>query len=309
MIKPKHVRYIKLGKGGSWEEISLSRNELHFGHSEIPHEIALSQDIDLIRAEARKRRTSAGAASHDAREVLDFYQCGSDCLWLTFSQGRLWWAFAEPEVTWLGPSAEDRGSRTRKVIGRWSDEDLRGEKLVLSSLSSKLTKTSSFRRTICELDKAVADYAVRRINGIVEPIVEEAAEAVAKLVAVTQRGIEVLHWKDFETLADLIFARSGWNRTSPLGGTQKDIDLQLEQPSTGETASVQVKASANQAIFDDCVRRFKASGTTDRLFFITHTPARIVYPENSQIKLWTGEELAKTVTHMGLHDWVFEKIR
>lgn len=309
MIKPKHVRYIKLGKGGCWEKVSLSRNELHFGHSKISHEVALGLDIDRIRAEAKKLHTSAGAASNDAREVLDFYQCGSDCLWITFARDRLWWAFAEPEVTWLGPSTDDRGARTRKVMGRWSDKDLVGETLVLSRLSSRLTKTSSFQRTICKLDQAIADYAVRRINGIVEPIVEDAAEVIKMLEEVTQRGIEALHWKDFETLADLIFARSGWNRTSPLGGTQKDIDLQLEQPSTRETASVQVKAAANQAIFDECVSRFKASGTSDRLFFISHTPARIVCPEDSQIILWTGKELARTVTRLGLHDWVFEKIR
>jgi hypothetical protein len=309
MIKPKHVRYIKLGKGGCWEKTALAANELHLGHSHIPHAIAQSGEEDAIKAAAMKSRKGRGAATDDTREVMDFYNLGVDCLWITFSGQKMWWTFAEPQVKWIGPDDDVRGARVRKAVGEWSCKDIAGRELEFSQLSSRLTKTSGYRRSICGLDDEIAEYAIRRINGLVEPIVADAAEATKRLVEVTQRGIEALHWRDFETLADLIFARSGWNRMSPIGGNQKDIDLQLEQPSTGEIATVQVKASASQATFDECVARFEASGTSDRFFFVSHSPVRIVFPDNPQIRLWAGEELARTVTRLGLHDWVFEKIR
>jgi hypothetical protein len=61
-------------------------------------------------------------------------------------------------------------------------------------------------------------------------------------------------------LVDLLFCRSRWVRTSPLGGTQKDVDLILEQPTTGELAMVQVKSNADQRVVADYVARFKDAG-------------------------------------------------
>ena len=78
-------------------------------------------------------------------------------------------------------------------------------------------------------------------------------EVAAKLIA-------GLHWAEFETLVDLIFARSGWQRVSRVGGTLADVDLILEQPVTGETAFVQVKSKAGQSVLDDYIGRFRRSG-------------------------------------------------
>lgn len=64
-----------------------------------------------------------------------------------------------------------------------------------------------------------------------------------------------LHWADFETLADLIFARSGWQRSTPVGERLADIDILMEQPTTGETAFVQVKSRADQGVLDDYLTR------------------------------------------------------
>jgi hypothetical protein len=309
MIKPRHVRYIKLGKGGCWEKVALEKGELHLGHSHISHDVAVSASKASIKAEAYRSRGQPGSAADDAREITDFYTLGSDCLWITFSAGRLWWAFAEPEVTWIGPDSEAHGARFRTTIGPWNCKDTKGNPLKSSRLSSKLTKTASYRRSICKLHNDVESYLIRRINGLVEPIVAEAEQAIDKLIQVTRRGIEALHWSDFETLADLIFARSGWNRVSPLGGNQKDIDLLLEHPSTGEVASVQVKAAANQGVFDEALNEFKANATTDRFFFVCHSPANIKCVDNPRVKLWVGEELARIAARLGLHEWVFEKIR
>ena len=46
----------------------------------------------------------------------------------------------------------------------------------------------------------------------------------------------------------------------------KDIDLLLEQPLTGERASVQVKSAADQGVLDACVAAFEANASANRFF-------------------------------------------
>ena len=116
-------------------------------------------------------------------------------------------------------------------------------------MSTLLTQVAAYRQTICRIKPAA--YLLRRINAVEEPVVARAREARSAMVAVAAEMIAALHWADFETLVDLIFARSGWQRISRVGGTQKDVDLILEQPATGEKACVQVKSKAGQAVLDD----------------------------------------------------------
>ncbi|MBA3835963.1 MAG: hypothetical protein H0X53_09025 [Sphingomonas sp.] len=80
------------------------------------------------------------------------------------------------------------------------------------------------------------------------------------------------NWADFELLVDLLFARGGWRRLSGLGGSMRDIDLLIEQPLTGERASVQVKSAADQRTFDANIASFEASGAASRFFFVCHSP-------------------------------------
>ena len=76
-IAAKDVRYIKLGRGGAWEKISLERGELHFGHSKIPHDLALTGDREQIRQLRIEQGRDPRAAAEDARETVDFYSVGS----------------------------------------------------------------------------------------------------------------------------------------------------------------------------------------------------------------------------------------
>src|SRR3954463_6993301 len=105
--KPKHivakdVRYIRLGKSrGVWEQLSLDRGELHFEYGGITHAMALAGDAKAIVRKSIARGRDPKTAAQDARQVLDFYQLGPDCLWITFARGHLWWTFAKPKVTWL----------------------------------------------------------------------------------------------------------------------------------------------------------------------------------------------------------------
>jgi hypothetical protein len=176
-----------------------------------------------------------------------------------------------------------------------------------NTLSTRLTKVANYRRTLCKVE--ARDYLLRRINGIEEPFVEKSTAARDALIAMITEGLSILHWADFETLVDVIFARSGWHRASAIGGNQKLVDMELEQPTTSERGAVQVKSSANQKTLDQYIARIDEAQRFDRFFFICHSPkGDLVAPaDRNDIHVWTGRELAATVLRMGLQDWVFEK--
>ncbi|MGL5164870.1 MAG: restriction endonuclease [Afipia sp.] len=308
MIEAKQVRYIKLGPKGRWAEAALSRNELHFGYGKVTHDLAVEANVAKIQAELVAQGRDVQAATRDAREVIDFYHLGADCLWITFARDHLWWTFAEPEVTWLTKDLAVTGERVRKAIGGWRNTDIHGAELRIDSLSTRLTKVAGYRRTICNVE--ARDYLLRRLNGVEEPIVAKSATARNALIEILSESIKALHWKDFETLIDIVFARSGWSRVSALGGTQKTVDMELEQATTGELAAVQVKSAASQKTLDEYVTRIDDTERFDRFFFICHSPkGELSIPSDRRdIHVWAGRDLAATILKMGLHDWVIEKV-
>ena len=91
------------------------------------------------------------------------------------------------------------------------------------------------------------DYLTRKINGESLPEVEEAVKAENHMVEKIIPLIEGLAPQDFELLVDLVFSDSGWRRISPLGKTQKMIDMELILPTTGEKAYVQIKSTATKS--------------------------------------------------------------
>jgi hypothetical protein len=306
-ISADTVRYIKLGRGGRWD-VALDRGELHFGYKRATHELALAGNFEALKQFLIDLGKEPKVASRDAREVLDFYQLGPDCLWITFARDHLWWTFAAPEVTWVGGDGLTEGERTRTTIGGWRNTDVNGVPLRRNTLSTKLTKVANYRRTICKVD--AQDYLLRRINGVQEPFIEKSTSARDALIDMITEGIATLHWADFETLVDVIFARSGWHRASAIGGNQKLVDMELEQPTTSERGAVQVKSTANQRALDHYIAGVDEADRFDRFFFVCHSPeGELLAPSGrSDIHVWAGRELAATVLRLGLQDWVFERI-
>jgi hypothetical protein len=138
------------------------------------------------------------ATTHGRNEIKDFYELGEDCLWITFADGHLWWAFAHPEVQWMWDGTDDRPPRKRETLDGWHNTDIFGKPLRFAALSSKLTQVANFQGTICKV--AGEDYLLRRINGIEEPVVVRANEARKVMMAVAVEMIRGLHWGDFERL-------------------------------------------------------------------------------------------------------------
>jgi hypothetical protein len=179
--------------------------------------------------------------------------------------------------------------------------------LTTSSLSTKLTKVAAYRQTICAVE--AQGYLIRRINGLVDPAVAALQEVQQHLLGATQTLVAGLHWRDFEILCDLIFARSGWLRVGELGGLQKDTDLILEQVATGERAFVQIKSAADQSVFADYLERFAADPGYSRMFFVCHSPrGQFATPwTNKPVHIWAGEAIAQKAIAAGLLDWLVEK--
>lgn len=100
------------------------------------------------------------------------------------------------------------------------------------------------------------DYVIARINSEASPKVLEAERAKALLLSSLPDLIRSLPWDEFELLVELIFARSGWQRISRTGGTQKTIDMELLLPTTKERAFVQVKSQATQRDFAEYIDEF-----------------------------------------------------
>lgn len=304
-IATEHARFIKLGPGNAWFRQCRDNGWLGFGHRQIAHELAEARDEAAIVASYLETGRSPSKARDFAREIGDFYNLGADCLWVTIADGSLWWAFAEPEVEML--NLDPAGPvRIRRVIGAWSNTDADGQILALNTLSTRLTKVAAYRQTLCRIE--AQDYLLRRINGEDEPTVAAAKLVQESMLDVTRTLIAELHWRDFEVLCDLIFARSGWQRIAEIGGLQKDTDLVLDQAASGERAFVQIKSEADQVTLAEYTAAFEADASSDRMFFCCHSPkGRLEVTATKPVHVWAGDELARQAIAAGLFDWLITK--
>jgi hypothetical protein len=272
---------------------------------EESHADCAAGEWDKIRKGFLARGKAAGKATAHTNELRDFYTLGADALWVTFADAKLWWAFTEPHVEYLEGQPLPRRRRT---IGPWRSTSIEGAPLRLRDLSTTLTSTIAFRGTCCEIK--AGDYLVRRINGVVEPLAEEADALRLQTVDLVKRLMAALHWRDFEIMVDLIFAASGWRRVGVLGETEADLDLLLQQSATGERAFVQVKSSATPEVLADYVIRFREHAC-ERMFFVCHSPSKALskMEGGDGVELWFGDALAEQVMRAGLFDWLVQRVR
>ena len=147
--------------------------------------------------------------------------------------------------------------------GKWSSEDVNGNPLYIENLSGKLTKVQGFRGTICTVKEF--DYLINKINGSKLPIVQNAETSLFNLKTNLKPLVQLLSWKDFELLVDLIFTSSGWQRISSVGKTEKTIDIELMLPVNNKKAFVQIKSQSNYNEFVDYKNSFNNMNQYDEL--------------------------------------------
>jgi hypothetical protein len=151
----------------------------------------------------------------------------------------------------------------------------------------------------------VAEYVVRRINGLKTPEVEQAVVALKGMKASVLEMMRLLGPRDFETLVDLVFSISGWRRQGIVGKTQKTLDLDLILPSTGERAFVQVKSRTDSPELADYVARLDELGPYDRMFFGYHSGK--AETDDERVIVIGPEKLAEMVMDAGLATWLMRK--
>jgi hypothetical protein len=303
-IRPKDVRYIKLGEGGGWEQECLEKGIIRFGFGSANAErFGLCSDgrwTELGQSFITEGRTK-GTATRFTRETRLFFEDPGSTLWITFVGERLCWGFLTPVSAERHP---DGKGVFRAVDGGWKSTDRHAEELAKDRLSGALTKLAAYRGTSCKVD--VAAYAIRRINGEKTPEVEQALAAVEKTRASVRQLMRLLGPGDFETLVDLVFTTTGWRRLGPVGKTQKTLDLDLVLPTTGERAFVQVKSKTTSAEVADYVARLDDLESYDRMFFVFHSGE--AESDDERVTLIGPEKLSEMVVEAGLVGWLIRKV-
>lgn len=300
-IAPQNVRYIKLGEGGSWEDECIEHGLLRFGTDSGHHKVmqwARDGRWNELNEDWRQHK-SAGTATRFTNETRYYFEAGAEDLWITFVGEQLYWGFLERGIP--TPIPQDHSS-TRRVIDGWRGIDRSGKPLLKSNLPGSITSLAAYRGTSCSVK--AAKHVVLRINAELSEEVKLAEAHRADLIQALVPLIQRLGPRDFEVLVELIFGASGWRRIDSTGGNRKLLDLDLELPSTGEHAFVQVKARTDQTEFEAYARSRK-DGVFSRMFYAFHTGT--ISSDDAAITVLDPAKLARMSLDAGLTDWIIRK--
>lgn len=303
-IKPKKVLFIKLGESGKYEKDCIENDQiLRLGYKEIDHKLCINRKWEAVHDYFTTEENSRTfvATSH-TNQIRQFYEEDEHTLWITFYANKLWWCFSKPEVKLLPDK-----TKTRSVIGKWSDKDINGHVLLAGNISGKLLKTQGFRGTICRVPEQ--KYALAKINCEQMKEVVEVEQAMNNLKNKLTHLIQNLQWKDFETLVDLIFRQAGWQRVGDKGKTQKTLDLELYAPVTGERAIVQIKSQSDLQQFEKYQDEFATMSDYDKFFYVVHSAKSSLakYENETDTKLYLVDKIAELTIAAGLVEWVIKK--
>jgi hypothetical protein len=105
---------------------------------EVSDELATTGDVQEIKRSLVRQGHLPEDAARLAREAVDFYTLGADCLWVSIAQDHLWWTFTHPQVIWVSHDLVPTGDRVRVPIGGWRKTNVRGKPLKLETLSSRM---------------------------------------------------------------------------------------------------------------------------------------------------------------------------
>ncbi len=303
-IQANKVLFIKLGQGGKFERECIESNQtLRLGYREVDHKLCITGQWDKVHDYfITEENSKTFVATSHSNQIKQFYEEDEKTLWITFYANKLWWCFSKPEITLLADK-----TKTRPVIGKWSDKDINGNTLLAGNISGKLLKTQGFRGTICSVPEE--KYALAKINCEQMKEVVEVEQAMFNLKNKLTFLIQNLQWKDFETLVDLIFRQAGWQRVGDTGKTQKTLDLELFAPVTGERAIVQIKAQSFLQQFLSYQEKFATMNDYDKFFYVVHTAKNnlTTYENETETKLYLVDKVAELTISAGLVEWVIKK--
>jgi hypothetical protein len=298
--------FLKLGTGGEWEESSIKKSIARIGWRDLSVEEINAKDWKKLKDILPTRHSfkNKGAATADINALQSFVEATAEDVWITFHASQLWWGkLGEPKIY------EDEISRYRTMLDKWHNHDINERPLLISQIPGSIAKVQRFQGTICSIKEV--DDLKRLINNQPSKAFQAVLLAKENLITEVQAGVKQLHWKDFETLVDLLFRNAGWHRISFVGETMKFADLELKERITGDLYQVQIKSKATVADFKLYAKDF-SSDNFRKLYFVVHSPDKGLSKHQSKYKnveLILPERLAKMVVEFGLADWLLEKIR
>lgn len=303
MEKFAKANYIKLGTGGEYEIDSIMNGILRFGWRGQAVADINSGNWELIKGQLieANRGKPKQVATADYNALRRIALSTPDEVWIAFHQSKLFWCHID------GTVFEDETSKYRKVIGGWNYHDENGDSLWESELPGRLAALQGFRGTSCSVKDV--ELLWRVLSGTRSKLAKEISERRSKLAELLTKAIKELHWKDFETLVDLVFRASGWSRTSLLGQQAKGYDLELRESITGNRYVVQVKSRADK---NDVLSTLSSLNIKDyeRIFFVIHDPHRnlnSILNLPKSVEIIQAERLGELALNAGLAGWLEEK--
>jgi hypothetical protein len=154
---PDGVRFIKLGRKSAWWPVAKESSTLRLGFKQFDYDLCRESKWEEARRKfltttSRKRPSDVTRA---VQQVREFFELPDSTLWVTIEDGDVWWCFAHSAVKNLytgddDPKEQVSGARLREVIDVWRNTDIKGERLRLDSMTTKITKVASFQETICK---------------------------------------------------------------------------------------------------------------------------------------------------------------
>jgi hypothetical protein len=301
---PEKIRFIKLGNKGKWEYSCIEAGNLRIGYESPFHSESRVGDWGSVKKFwLDVRKNNSQVATSDLRQIRDFYELTDKDIWITFHQRRLYWCQAKSEVIEL-----DDKTRVRETVNGWSCFDIDGKPLLIENLDGRLTKAQGYRGTICSIEDEA--YLMRKINGLVNPDVDNTLDLVVSLQQSIKNLIQGLWWHDFELLTDLIISKSGWQRLSVLGKTEKDIDIEIYSSLLQKKGCIQIKSKTNSKEIEGCVRKLTEYSQYDYVYFVYHTCEDEVSRdrfEGDRVHLWDIDVISRLVIDLGLINWLLNK--
>jgi hypothetical protein len=223
------AHYIKLGRGGEWENDSIHTGKLRLGWRQQSVDDINTGRWEFIEEQLRAKDQGKriAATSSDLNALKTITASGAEDIWITFHKSKLWWTRLAS-----GPVEQDNVSKFRRTAEPWCDHAADGRLLAINSLPGKISQLQGFRTTVCRVKHG--DLLRRTLNGTRSPLATAIRDHRQTLAEHLTKAIQELHWKDFETFVDLVFRAAGWLRVSVLGQHEKAYDLELQEPIIGD---------------------------------------------------------------------------
>ena len=315
-INPAKCYHIKLGPSNKWSEKAINENRIYLEFQEIPHDVCLRRNEDIIKKRVIQAYNGKSATSR-TNAIMHFYDPSEDILWITFSGGCLHYGFAKSPVgveEFTNSEGKSESLKYRELKGGWSYQNVKDTPLYESNLRGDLLSKKYYQGTICEVKEEPLKYLIRKINGETGEIERKIIQAHRDLPEL----IRGLNDKDFELLVDLVLERSGFQRESFIGGTQKDIDYAGRHPLLNRNIVVQVKSRTDREEVRKYLKNFREYNRRNLgtlFYFFINEPNQYSDVINSLIKTTEKfhfeikdiSDVSQLVVNLGLITWVLNR--